>query len=196
LRSDLAQVRDWMFRSLMFEADAEAFRSAGIRVGADIRESERSLLDEQLAPFPIALRNSALMMGRIYSLLYCFENSVRELIRERLQDKHGVDWWAKGVPLKIQKFAEERQQKAQDESWLEGQKLELLGFADFGHLSDIIVTNWEEFSDLIPSQHWIKQRMDELEKARNFIAHNRMLLPTEFARIEMYVADWNRMVGL
>ena len=196
MSTDLSRVRDWMFRSLMFEADAEAFRSAGIRVGADIRESERSLLEEQLAPFPITLRNAALIMGRLYSLLYCFENSVRELIRERLQDKNGVDWWVKGIPQKIQKFAEERQQKAQAESWLEGQKQELLGFADFGHLSDIIIANWEEFSDLIPSQHWIKQRMDELEKARNFIAHNRMLLPTEFARIEMYVADWNRMVGL
>ena len=41
-----------------------------------------------------------------------------------------------------------------------------------------------------------KQRLDELEKARNFIAHNRLLLSSEFQRIEMYVSDWNRVVGL
>ena len=29
--------------------------------------------------------------------------------------------------------------------------------------------------------------MDELEKARHFIAHNRMLLPGEFHRIYMYI---------
>ena len=66
----------------------------------------------------------------------------------------------------------------------------------FGHLSDVIVANWDDFSDLVPSQHWIKQRFDELEKARNFVAHNRLLLSGEFQRLEMYINDWNRMVGL
>jgi len=76
------------------------------------------------------------------------------------------------------------------------QKFDVLGFVDFGHLSSIIVEKWMFFEDIIPSQHWLKQRMDELEKARNFIAHNRMLLPSEFQRIYMYIADWNRVIGL
>lgn len=71
-----------------------------------------------------------------------------------------------------------------------------LAFVDFGHLADVITNNWDDFSDLVPSQHWLKQRFDELEKARNFIAHHRLLQPAEFQRIEMYVADWNRVVGL
>lgn len=79
--------------------------------------------------------------------------------------------------------------------WLEGAPSSLLHFVDFGHLSDIIVQNWKYFEDLIPSQHWLKQRFDELEKARNFIAHNRYLLDNEFERIDMYVADWNKQVG-
>src|SRR5437867_3356793 len=185
-----------MFRILMFEADAERFRTAGIRVGADIKLIEYSLLEETLAPFPVDLRNEALQCARLYALLYCFENSVRGLIKEKLQEKHGTDWWDKAVPDKVKKFAQQRQEDAEKETWLEGSKKELLGFADFGHLADIVVENWSEFEDLIPSQHWLKQRMDELEKARNFIAHNRLLLPGEFARIEMYVADWNRQVGL
>lgn len=56
--------------------------------------------------------------------------------------------------------------------------------------------NWEDFRDLITTEHRLKQRFDELEKARNFIAHDRFLLPGEFQRIEKYVSDWNRMVGL
>ena len=82
------------------------------------------------------------------------------------------------------------------DSWLEGEKSDLLGFVDFGMLAKIIIEKWEFFSNLVPSQHWLNQRMDELEKARNFIAHNRMLLPSEFQRIYMYVADWNRVIGL
>ena len=34
------------------------------------------------------------------------------------------------------------------------------------------------------------------KQARNYIAHNRLLLPGEFARLEVYVGDWNRQVGL
>lgn len=189
-------LRDWMFRGLLFEADAEPFRVAGIRIGADHRDFESALLEGTMAPFPISLRNEAATMARIYTLLYAFENAVRELIKDRLQEKFAADWWVKGVPTKVQQFAEARQKSAQEESWLEGQKTELLGFVDFGHLADIIIGQWETFTDLIPTQHWLKQRMDELEKARNFIAHNRLLLPSECQRIEMYVADWNRTVGI
>ncbi|MBF4987924.1 hypothetical protein INP78_06510 [Methylophilus sp. 14] len=180
----------------MFEADAEQFRKAGIRVGADQREVEQSLFEEVLSPFSVDTRNEALSMSRLYALLYCFENSVRALILERLSERYGATWWGTKVPRKIRDFAEQRIKDALDNSWLEGQSRDPLGFIQFGHLADIICENWVDFSDLIPSQHWLKQRMDELEKARNFLAHNRLLLSSEFQRIEMYVNDWNRQVGL
>ena len=31
-------------------------------------------------------------MTRLYALMYCFENSVRLLINERLRELHGVRW--------------------------------------------------------------------------------------------------------
>ena len=189
-------VRDWMFRHLMFEAEADGFRSAGIRIGTDDSQVERSLLEETLDPFSVELRNDALRMTRLYALIYCFEDSVRSLLSERLQEQHGSKWWTMKVPNRIREKAEKRQQDAQKNSWLEGEKQDVLEFVDFGQLADIIIENWDDFSDLIPSQHWLKQRFDELEQTRNFIAHNRLLQPTEFQRIEMYVADWNRTVGL
>lgn len=189
-------LRDWLFRGLMFEADAENFRRAGLRVGADQREVEQSLFEEVLSPFGVEQRNDALVMSRIYALVYCFENSVRALVDERLSERHGLNWWTTKVPQRIQKFAEQRMKDADANSWLEGQKKDPMSFVQFGHLSDIITENMIDFKDLIPGQHWLKQRMDELEAARNFIAHNRLLLPGEFSRIEMYVNDWNRQVGL
>ena len=191
-----SSVRDWLFRALTFEAEAEEFRKAGIRLGADLRDAEFTLLEEVLSPFPVNLRNRALKMCRVYSQIYCFENSVREVVRERLEQKHGVDWWKKGVPKKIRDEAEQRQKTDADNSWLEGDAVEPLSFAQFGDLARIIINRWEEFQDLVPSQHWLQQRFDELEQARHFIAHNRLLLPGEFQRIEMYIADWNRQVGL
>jgi len=127
--------------------------------------------------------------------LHCFENQVRAFIRETLTEKDGLDWLDK-IPPKIKSFGEDRRITALKDSWLEGEKTDFLGFVEFGHLAQIIINKWTYFEDIIPSQHWLKQRMDELEKSRNFIAHNRMLLPSEFQRMYMYIADWNRVVGL
>lgn len=188
-------LRDFLFRGLMFESEAASFQAAGIQVGADTGQAEERLLSEALSPFSITRRNKALEMARLYSVLHCFENEIRTLIRETLEEKEGHDWVDK-LPPKIKKFGEDRQADSYKDSWLEGEKFDVLGFVDFGHLSSIIIEKWVFFEDIIPSQHWLKQRMDELEKARNFIAHNRMLLPSEFQRIYMYIADWNRVIGL
>jgi hypothetical protein len=188
-------LRDFLFRGLMFESEATAFQSAGIQVGADSGQAEERLLSEALAPFGISRRNNSLEMSRLYAVLHCFENEIRTLIRETLEEKEGHDWLDK-LPGSIKKLGESRQADALKDSWLEGEKSDMLGFVEFGHLSSIIIEKWPHFEDIIPSQHWLKQRMDELEKARNFIAHNRMLLPSEFQRIYMYIADWNRVIGL
>lgn len=188
-------VRDFLFRGLMFESEATQFQRAGIQIGANAAETEEALLREVLNPFGVARRNSALEMARLYALIFCFENEVRVFIRERLEENDGPDWQNK-LPAKILSHAQGRKEQALKDSWLEGEKTDILGFVDFGQLGLIIVDKWEFFKDIVPSQHWLKQRMDEMEKSRNFIAHNRMLLPSEFQRLYMYVADWNKVVGL
>jgi hypothetical protein len=188
------ELRNFLFRGLMFEAEASHFQSAGIQVGADQTDVEERLLADALSPFNVSLRNQALEMARLYAVLYCFENSVRDFIRDTLSEKDGVDWVSQ-LPQKIKSHAETRRDAATSDSWLEGEKTDLLGFVDFGHLAQIIINKWDYFP-ILPSQHWLKQRMDEMEKVRNFIAHNRMLLPSEFQRLYMYISDWNRVVGL
>jgi Swt1-like HEPN len=188
-------MRDFLFRGLMFEAEAERFRRAGIQIGGNSTEAEEGLLKEALAPFSVARRNNALEMARLYAVLYCFENEIRDFIRDALEEKEGLDWIDK-LPPKIKEYAETRRETALKDSWLEGEKADLLGFIDFGQLAQIIIAKWDHFKDVLPTQHWLKQRMDELEKSRNFIAHNRMLLPSEFQRLYMYIADWNRVIGL
>ena len=192
-----ASLDKWFFRAIMFEAASEKLRNAGIRVGADQMDVETRLMEEVLAPFSVQLRGEAMRMTRVYALIYCFENSVRELIRDRLQDKHGADWWTSAaVPKRMRELSDSRRDKANENTWLEGERSDPLQFVDFGGLSDVIVQNWDVFADLIPSQHWLKQRMDELEQARNYIAHNRLLADAEFRRIESYVGDWLRQVGV
>ena len=84
-------------------------------------------------------------MTRLYALMYCFENAVRSLINERLSEHYGSSWWADKVPKKVKDVAESRQRDAQATSWLEGQKQDVLGFVDFGHLADLITNNWDDW---------------------------------------------------
>lgn len=52
-------LRDFLFRGLMFESEAEDFQTAGIQVGADKGHAEERLLSEALAPFNVTRRNNA-----------------------------------------------------------------------------------------------------------------------------------------
>ena len=197
MSSDGIKVRDFIFRGILFESESEQFRQAGIRVGADLSDSESTLVQEALAPFGIMRRNQALQMARLYALLFAFENEVRSLIRDTLEEKAGPEWWTTDkVPKSVRDVAESRKAQAKKDSWLEGAKDDVLEFVDFGNLASIIIQNWDEFKDIVPGQNWLTQRMSELEKARNFVAHNRMLLPGEFDRIYMYISDWNKVVGI
>ncbi|AZO24778.1 hypothetical protein EJ070_31670 [Mesorhizobium sp. M1E.F.Ca.ET.045.02.1.1] len=189
--------RDFVFRGLLLESEADIFRKAGINVGVDVSQSEESLLLEALAPFGVQRRNQALEMSRLYAVLHAFENEVRSLIRDTLVEKVGPTWWdTASVPVAVKKIADSRKKAAEKDSWLEGAKDDQLEFVDFGDLAAVIIQNWDFFKDIMPTQEWIKQRMTELEKARNFVAHNRMLLPSEFQRMYMYISDWNKAVGL
>ncbi len=150
-----SEVRDFLFRGLMFEAESEKFRLAGIQIGADSTEAEENLLKEALAPFGITRRNNALEMARLFAVLFCFENEIRDFIREALVEKEGLDWIDK-LPPKIKEHAESRRETALKDSWLEGEKSDLLGFVDFGHLAQIIVAKWEFFKNVIPTQQLVE----------------------------------------
>jgi hypothetical protein len=91
----------------MFEAEAAHVRAAGIQIGADQSGADDRLLAEALAPFGVSCRNQALEMARLYAVLYCFENEVREFVRETLREKVGEGWPDK-IPAKIKEFAESR----------------------------------------------------------------------------------------
>jgi hypothetical protein len=64
----------------------------------------------------------------------------------------------------------------------------------FGNLSQIIIANWDEFSDLFPDQAWVTSRFNDLEMSRNIIMHTGTLPQLEVERIESIVRDWIRQV--
>lgn len=180
---------------MALEHDLEQFNDAGINVGASTYSLNETLLDEALAPFDITGRNDALYMSKLYSVFFCFENLLRKYIKDTLRENVKGDWTT-NIPKKVLKKMVDRRTLAQKGNWLVTAVGEEIDYADFGDLKDIIISNWDYFADVVPSQHWLNQRMDELEAARNFTAHHRIIPNAEAARIYMYIRDWTNVLGL
>ena len=80
-------VRDFLFRSLMLESEVASLKEAGLSVGSVSDSIDKEFLDKKLNLFNLEKRRNALKMSRLYSVLHCFENELREFIRETFKEK-------------------------------------------------------------------------------------------------------------
>jgi hypothetical protein len=190
-----SEVRSWMFKGLSVENVLDSIEAEGVNVRAssDPRALQRVI---PLEDFSVRIRRSAMQAFPAYLAFFCLENSVRELVAERMSENHGSEWWTSGlVGKKIVEKVAARQLKEGDQRWHVRRGEHELYYTDFGDLSSIIQSNWADFEDLFPDQNWVTARLDELEKSRNIIAHSNVLDDRELQRLSLYLDDWTRQVG-
>lgn len=185
-------LRQFVFDGLLLSDEFRRLRGEGIEVETG---AETILIDRvDGADWSPRIFSAASRMASVYVLLFCVENSARELIAERLRDRKGVDWWA-AVPVKIREHVEGLKSKEQLNRYHTERSTELLGYTFFGNLGQIIIANWNEFSDLFPNQAWIASRFNDLELSRNIVMHTGILPQYEVERVESIARDWLRQVG-
>lgn len=149
-----------------------------------------------LDDFSFAIRVEAGRMARVYELLFCFENSVRELIESRLKEAFGIDgWWAEGVPEDLRTKASKLEQREKRTPWHGPRGGTLLAYVDFPDLGRIITEGWQHFEDLLGQAEWVKNLFDETNQTRRAIAHTGVLSQHDIERMELRVRDWLRVVG-
>jgi hypothetical protein len=149
-----------------------------------------------ISDFSFAIQLEAKRMARVYELLFCFENSVRELIEDRLKEAYSVEtWWTDGVPEQIQKKALKMKLREKQAPWHGPRGGTLLAFVDFPVLAQIITERWEHFEDLLGKAEWVASLFDEMNQSRRAIAHTGVLSPFDVERMELRVRDWLRIVG-
>jgi hypothetical protein len=92
--SDRATVREWLFKGLAVEHALNDLESEGVSVRAatDPQALQRVM---PLEDFSADVRSSAMRALPAYLAFFCLENSARELVMERLNERHGTDWWNK-----------------------------------------------------------------------------------------------------
>jgi hypothetical protein len=192
--TEIDGVRSWLFRTVSTETLLDELETEGVAVRAatDPRALQRVI---PLDAFSAEVRGAAMRALPAYLAFFCLENSVRELVADRMQEAYGVDWWEDHASGPIQNKVADRKEKEGRNRWHVRRGEHEIYYTDFGDLKSLIQNNWALFDELFPDQNWLLARFDELEASRNIIAHGNLLDERELARLQLYLHDWTRQVG-
>lgn len=184
-------VRLFGMHNLMLETALNKLEDSGIDIGHKIiMKDENDAVD--LQKFDIEIRNEATAMSEFYKIYYCLENTIRKLVRERLEELHGDSWWNSKVPDAIKTEVKKKQREERD-STMTLRSDDPLDYANFGELIDIINSNWADFADTLRSPKAVQQTLSGFNRIRNVIAHSCRLSEDEILRLKLAVRDWFRI---
>ncbi len=192
MASAISTLKKIVFDGLLAQEELKKLENQGI--GVRVPLSPIAKIEEN--DFSPILILEAEKMASVYAMFYCLENSVRELISDRLSERHGAGWWSSScVSPKIRKDAETLKAKEEKNKYHTPRSSTMIGYTTFGNLSALIINNWQDFSDLFPDQHWVSSRLNDVELSRNIIMHTGLLPELEVDRIQSITRDWIRQVG-
>ncbi len=186
-------IRQFVFNALLAENSLTQLEEEGISITGKNATPPKINVDE--IGFSPRVLYEAEKMSSVFMAFYCLENTARDLITERLLDRKGMAWWDQSVPSKIKQGVVKLKEREESNRYHAPRSSALIGYTMFGNLAQIIIANWDEFSDLFPDQAWVTSRFNDLEMSRNIIMHTGTLPQLEVERIESIVRDWIRQVG-
>jgi hypothetical protein len=191
-----AEVQAFFYRAVTTNGRVEALVREGQVIDVGSRSGAEVTSPSALEDFSFNARVQARRMGDVYELLYCLENSVRELIESTLREVFGPEtWWSEGVPERLRKAAEKRKQDELKARWHGPRGESLLNYVDFPQYGDVIVAQWDHFDELIGDQDWLVNYFAEMNRTRRSLAHAGTLTETDVERMEFRVREWLRVVG-
>lgn len=186
-------IKEFVFNAMLTQDSFKALEREGIAVAQSTDLSSVSRVVER--DFSPRIWFDAINMSSIYTALYCIENTVRNFIVERMSERHGIDWWEIKVPNKIKEAVVTLKKQEERNKYHSNRSSNEIGYTMLGNLGQIIIANWEDFSDIIPNQAWLTSRMDDVEMSRNIIMHTGTLPTDEIERIDSIIRDLLRQIG-
>ena len=158
------------------------------------RDDRQQRADKTYYPqFSERIRVEASRMSANYEIFYCLENSIREIIVQRLEERYGDDWWDAAVPETVRKNAEGNRKKERS-SGVTPRSTDLIDFTNFGELGEIIKANWEIFGDMFRDVRAVEKVLATLNTLRGPIAHCKALAEDEELRLDLGLRDWFRQM--
>lgn len=169
--------------------------SLGVDLGH--RPKNKPEIDRDYYPqFSQRLRDESEAMASQYCIFFCLENSIRELIRQRLSEVHGGDWWDKPniVPQNIAKECSDNRKREMGMG-ITPRSNDMLDYSTFGQLGEIIRHNWDVFGGTFRDREAVGRIMHALNTLRGPIAHCIMLAEDEVLRLHLLLKDWFRQMS-
>ncbi|QIP05610.1 Swt1 family HEPN domain-containing protein [Bradyrhizobium symbiodeficiens] len=180
--------------NLSIEAEIRRLETAkGLNLGHRTDEQKQ---EEQFYPqFSEKLRHEAEDMARHYIIFYCLENSIRELVTERLRELHGDDWWEKAA---VPPIVRDNCKKNRDRELAMGftpRSDAMIDYSTFGELGEILSANKETFGDMLRDLKAVQRIFTNLNTLRGPIAHCKPLAEDEVLRLHLGLRDWFRQMS-
>lgn len=158
---------------------------------SDLEKATDALIDANLNQVELSIRAAAIRMAEFYQIFYMLENDIRVFVSEILFETYAERWWSNHVPPDVQKYAESNKKKESREG-LPPRSDKPIDYVTFGHLGEIIKSNWDIFGGLFPNceVERLEKVLSRLNLARGPIAHCGYLPEDEVVRLKLAIRDW------
>lgn len=124
-------------------------------------------------------------------------NDLRPLVRERLEERHGKEWFRDGIPEPVfERLIANKEQEASID-WYENRYQEVISYAVFPDLFEIIIANpglFDPILKLAPSQSLLNTRFLELEVMRSKVGRARPVSEAEINFLTSFHLRFRRAV--
>jgi hypothetical protein len=187
--NDKERFKLFAMQNLLLETDLRKLEDSGIEIGHLRTIQKDEIVD--LEVFDHDIKKTARKMADFYVMYFCVENSIRRLIRERLE-KYGPDWWDTKVPSGVQTEVAKKQKEEMDTTTTIRSD-DPLYYVSFGEFISIFSSNWSDFQDVLRSEPAMRKTLVQFNLLRNSIAHSCELKDDEIDRFEMVIKDWLRI---
>ncbi len=184
----------YAMQNIRLEQNLEELEKQGIEIGHLKTLKKEEIVDPEL--FDYDIRKGANATSEYFNLYFCVENSIRRMIKQTMQDKHGLDWWNKAkIPEHVRNNVNTNIEQEKDSLMTSRSTEDFLAFTTLGELSSIIQENWEDFSNQLKSKRAVSTILFQLNQLRVAVAHSNLLNEHDANRLEILIKDWQYQQG-
>ena len=183
------QVELFFNRARMMQNDILDLSHLGFSLDQLQNEKKRS---EILQSFPEQLLKESKDMSTCYQVLYCFENDLRKIINDIMDESFGENWWDKNVRQGIKDDVKKRQ-KAEKNSVYFARVDDPLYFTTLGELKEIISDSYDVFTNHFRSQKFVEELLFQINRLRIVVGHNCMLEELDMTTLMQNIERWYKI---
>jgi hypothetical protein len=126
--------------------------------------------------------------------LFILENSIRNVIIQKLGCAYGKQWWNKANIRGVRDDVQRTIDKEKKYPHRQKRGSHPIYYSNFAHLKQIILNERKHFAGIIVDFKWFEVEMNEVYMPRNLLAHSIVIGEDDASRIRLFYRDWARLL--